>query len=139
MIKACLIEPMGVAHNIIERIDVANKNILVIGCGPVGLFCISNARALGAKSIIAADMFPDKLDLAKQMGASVTINVRNSDLGEEIMKITNQNGIERICEASGHAATLNKSFKWLRKGGKMGIVGLPKDNVVFENPLPGIH
>ena len=45
-------------------------------------------------------MFPDKLDLALQMGADLTINVKNSDLGEEIMKFTNQNGIERICE--GH-------------------------------------
>ena len=50
------------------------------------------------------------------MGATVTINVRNQNLGDEIMKLTNQNGIERICEASGHAATLNASFKWLRKG-----------------------
>ena len=71
------------------------------------------------------------------MGATKTLNVRNVDLGSEIMKITSGNGIERICEASGHAPTLNASFKWLRKGGKMGIVGLPKDTVKFDNPLTG--
>ena len=71
------------------------------------------------------------------MGATKTLNVKNVDLGSEIMKITSGNGIERICEASGHAPTLNASFKWLRKGGKMGIVGLPKDTVKFDNPLTG--
>ena len=42
--QACLIEPMGVAHNIIERIDVKDKNVLVIGCGPVGLFAVACAK-----------------------------------------------------------------------------------------------
>ena len=113
------------------------KLFLVIGCGPVGLFAVACAKALGAKEIIAADLFADKLSLASQMGATKTLNVRNVDLGSEIMKITSGNGIERICEASGHAPTLNASFKWLRKGGKMGIVGLPKDTVKFDNPLTG--
>ena len=44
--QACLIEPMGVAHNIVERIDVKDKDVLVIGCGPVGLFVIACARGL---------------------------------------------------------------------------------------------
>ena len=42
--SACLMEPMGVAHNILERIDVKGKEVLVIGCGPVGLFCCSVAK-----------------------------------------------------------------------------------------------
>jgi len=136
--QACLIEPMGVAHNIIERIDVVGKDVLVIGAGPVGLFCVANAKALGARRVIAADLFDDKLTLAIKMGASDTINVRKVDLGAKVMELTGGNGIERICEASGHAPTLNSSFKWLRKGGKMGIVGLPKDAVKLDNPLPDL-
>ena len=128
---------LGVAHNIIERIDVRGKEVLVIGAGPVGLFCVTVAKAIGAKRVIAADLFPEKLELAKKMGADVTINVREVNLGEKVMELTSGNGIERICEASGHAPTLNASFKWLRKGGKMGIVGLPKDTVKLDNPLPG--
>ena len=55
------------------------------------------------------------------MGADFTINSRETDLGAKVMEITGGNGIQRICEASGHAPTLNKSFKWLRKGGKVGV------------------
>ena len=47
--QACLIEPMGVAHNIIERIDVKGKDCLVIGCGPVGLFAVACAKGISIK------------------------------------------------------------------------------------------
>ena len=62
-------EPLGVAHNIIERIDVANRTVLVIGCGPVGLLAVSVAKALGAKNVTAVDIFDHKLELARKMGA----------------------------------------------------------------------
>ena len=45
--EAVLLEPMGVAHNGIERLEVAGEAVLVIGCGPVGLFAIACAKALG--------------------------------------------------------------------------------------------
>ena len=67
--QACLIEPMGVAHNILERIDIVDQDILVIGCGPVGLLAIACARGMGAKKIYAADVIAEKLELAEKMGA----------------------------------------------------------------------
>ena len=95
-------------------------------------------KALGASRVIAVDVKPECLDLAVQMGADITINPTKVSLGDEIMKLTNQNGVQRIVEASGHAPTLSQCLKWLRKGGKLGIVGIPKGEVKFENPLPGI-
>ena len=60
------------------------------------------------------------------------------DLHETIMKATNGDGIPRICEISGHAPTLSKCLKYMRKGGKLGLVGLPKSAVTFEDPLPDL-
>ena len=111
--------------------------MLVIGCGPVGLLSIACAKALGADRVIAADLFENKLKLAVEMGADETINCKNDSLAESIMKMTSGRGIERICEASGHSKTLGDCFSWLRKGGKIGIVGIPKDPVEIKNPLPG--
>ena len=159
--QACLIEPMGVAHNVLERIDVQGKELLVIGCGPgmsqlikslsfadeffmltfnilVGLLTCSVGKALGASRVIAVDVKSECLDLAVKMGADIAVNPTKVSLGDEIMKMTNQNGVQRIVEASGHAPTLSQCLKWLRKGGKLGIVGIPKGEVKFENPLPGI-
>ena len=94
-------EPLGVAHNIIERLDVKDKNILVIGCGPVGLLAVAVARALGAKHITAVDMFEHKLNIARRLGATDTIDAAKSDLKDEAMRITQGNGFDRVCEASG--------------------------------------
>jgi len=104
----------------------------------VGLLTCSVGKALGASRVIAVDVKSECLDLAVKMGADITVNPAKVPLGDEIMKLTNQNGIQRIVEASGHAQTLSQCLKWLRKGGKLGIVGIPKGEVKFENPLPGI-
>jgi len=136
--QACLIEPMGVAHNILERIDIVDQDILIIGCGPVGLLAIACARGMGAKRIYAADVIPEKLEFAEKMGADQVIDVTKADLHETMMKATNGDGIARICEISGHAPTLAKCLKYLRKGGKLGLVGLPKSAVTFDDPLPDL-
>ena len=68
----------------------------------------------------------------------LVIDVTKADLHETIMKATNGDGIARICEISGHAPTLAKCLKYLRKGGKLGLVGLPKSAVTFEDPLPDL-
>jgi len=136
--QICLMEPLGVAHNIIERMDVKDKNILVIGCGPVGLLAVAVARALGARHITAVDMFEHKLNIARTLGATDSIDAAKSDLQDEVMRITNGNGFDRICEASGHGPTLEKAFQLLKKGGKLGIVGIPKTEITIQNPLPDL-
>jgi threonine dehydrogenase-like Zn-dependent dehydrogenase len=79
-LRACLLEPLGVAHHALEEIDVKGQDLLIIGCGPIGLFAIAVAKELGVTKIIAADIFDDKLAAAKKMGADVVINSKNEDL-----------------------------------------------------------
>ena len=70
---------------------------------------------LGAKNIICADVNDARLDLAKKMGADVCINSKNKDLREEIMKLTDGNGVARLVEASGFSPVVNSCFSLLRK------------------------
>lgn len=137
--EAVLLEPMGVAHNGIERLDVSGKDVLIIGCGAVGLFAIACAKALGAKTVLAADVVSYRLNLATKMGADITINPKEVDnFKGKMMELTNGNGIARICEASGNAAMLNSCFSYLQKGGKVVIIGLPKQPLHVENVLQDI-
>ncbi|XP_068216406.1 L-threonine 3-dehydrogenase-like [Palaemon carinicauda] len=136
--QAVLLEPMGVAHNAVESIDVKGENVLVLGCGPVGLFSIAIAKALGAREVFAVDIDPGRLELAKIMGATDTINGLKEDIGERVMGHTDGNGIGRIVEASGAASLLNRSFSWLRKGGQIGLIGLPKEPLHVENVLTDV-
>ena len=70
---------------------------------------------LGAKNIICADVNDARLDLAKKMGADVCINSKSKDLREEIMKLTDGNGVSRLVEASGFSPVVNSCFSLLRK------------------------
>jgi len=140
-VDAVLLEPMGVAHNAIETLSVKDESVLVIGCGPVGLLAIACAKALGATKVFAADILDERLELARIMGADETFN---SSIGgtefvkQKIMQLTGGDGIGRICEASGCAAMLNGCFSYLRKGGWVTIVGLPKQPLHVENVLQDI-
>lgn len=136
--QAVLLEPMGVAHNAVENIDVAGEDVLVLGCGPVGLFAIAIAKALGAREVYGVDVVPERLKLAEIMGATRTINGIKENVGKTLMQLSDNNGVGRIVEASGAASLLNKSFSWLRKGGQMVMIGLPKAPLHVENVLTDV-
>ncbi|XP_069976558.1 L-threonine 3-dehydrogenase isoform X2 [Penaeus vannamei] len=136
--QAVLLEPMGVAHNAVDSIDVKGEDVLVLGCGPVGLFAVAVAGALGAPAVDGVDVSPARLELAKQMGATRVINSAKEDIMSTLMSLTDNNGVGRIVEASGAATLLNQSFSWLRKGGQMVLIGIPKGPLHVENVLTDV-
>jgi len=136
--EAALLEPMGVAYNGVDQIQVEGKEVLVIGCGAIGLFAVAVAKAKGASNVIAADVVDTRLELARKMGADVTINSKEKNLKEEIMKLTNGNGVARLVEASGFPPVVNSCFSMLRKGAHLVLIGLPKKPIHIEQPLPDV-
>ena len=91
---AALLEPLGVAHNACENLDIIDtgspkhkENVLIIGCGTVGLFAIGICKYIGIKNIIACDITNWKLDLAKKMGANVVVNSEDFDRLTKIIKV----------------------------------------------------
>lgn len=136
--QIALLEPLGVAHNGIERLEVKGQDVLVTGCGPVGILAQCVAKALGAKRVIATDVEDSKLQLAKEMGADITINSKTQDVKEFIMNLTDGVGVDRICECSGVPPVVNSVFSMLRKGGHVCLIGLPKQPLHVENVLQDI-
>ena len=103
------------AHNGVSRIGVENQEVLVIGAGAIGLLATSVAKALGASKIMIADINEERLQLAQKMGADILINCKKVNLHEEVMRLTNGDGVPRLVEASGASALVNSSFKLLQK------------------------
>jgi len=136
--EIALLEPLGVAHNAVERLNVKGQDVLVTGCGPVGLMAQAVAKALGAKRVIGVDVAPEKLEMATKVGADITFNSKDQDLKEFVMNLTDGVGMDRICECSGFSPVVNSSFSLLRKGGYIGLVGLPKQPLHVENVLQDI-
>jgi len=97
--------------------------VAVIGCGGVGLSCINGAAIAGAGRIIAVDMVPSKLDLARKFGATDVVNAKDKDAVGEVREMTG-GGVHYSFEAIGLKATTEQAFKMLRRGGTATVIGM---------------
>lgn len=94
------------------------------GGGAVGLSAVMAARVAGATTIIAVDVVPSRLALAKELGATHTVNSRETDPVEAVRKITG-GGVDFTLESSGRPAVLRQAIDALAIRGTCGIVGAP--------------
>ncbi len=99
------------------------STVAVIGCGGVGLSAINGAAIAGAGRVIAVDMVPSKLDLARKFGATDTVNAKDKDAVGEVIEMT-QGGVHYAFEAIGLKATAEQAFRMLRRGGTATIIGM---------------
>jgi threonine 3-dehydrogenase len=123
-VLAAMQEPFGNAVHTALSTDLVTKTVLVTGCGPIGLFAISIARAVGAARIFATDINPQRLALARIMGASDPLDSRE-DVVATIMRATNDEGVDVLLEMSGHPSAIDQGFGALRPGGYAALLGLP--------------
>ena len=109
----------------LNRAEVrSGDTVAVIGCGGVGLNVIQGARIAGARRIIAVDLSPAKLELAKLFGATDTV-LGGEDAVEAVTSLT-KGGVDSAFEVIGLQATIRQAFLMLRKGGAAVMVGVPK-------------
>lgn len=104
----------------------AGSTVTVIGCGGVGLNVVQGARLVGASQIIAIDVLDDKLEYAREFGATHTINASRSDVAREVRSLT-AGGADFAFEAVGLAQAIEQALECVRPGGKAVIVGLAPD------------
>ncbi len=108
--------------------------VAVVGCGGVGLNVIQGARIAGAERIIAVDMVETKLALAKQFGATDTVNASQSDALGQVMDLTGQRGADVAFEVIGLGATIDQTINMTRRGGQAILVGVPRMDVMVQVP-----
>lgn len=112
------------------------ESVLVIGCGGVGLNVVQGAALVGAGPIIAADIVPQKLEWARQLGATHTVNPKEQDLLEAVRSLTEGRGADYAFEVIGRAETIQQAYAATRKGGTMVVVGLtPMGTTIPLDPL----
>lgn len=132
---ASLQEPLGNAVQCVlpkDHIeDVAGKTTAVLGCGPIGLMAIAILKTLGAAKIFATAGGRNKvrMALAKELGADVVLNARETEIAESIQEATNGNGVDVVLEMSGAPSAARQAFRILTPGGRVSLFGL------FDQPL----
>ncbi len=121
-----VMDPMGNAvHTVLEGDAVSGGTVFVLGCGPIGCFAVGVARAAGAALVVASDLNDRRLDLARQMGAHVTLNPGRDDVVARIRALTGGDGADLVCEMSGHPAGHAQAFAAARMGGRVNLLGTP--------------
>ena len=127
--NGCLMEPAGVAMKAVLNGGVlACDTVIVIGCGPIGLFSIQILQALGVNSIIALDINEEKIRFAKEIGADAFL-VTDSSLKRIKRMTAKRDGADLIIETSGSHMAYEYIFDLIRGRGRIITVGHPGDSI----------
>ncbi|MGW2926320.1 S-(hydroxymethyl)mycothiol dehydrogenase [Streptomyces fungicidicus] len=110
-------------------------SVAVIGCGGVGGAAITGSRLAGAARIIAVDIDDNKLQTARALGATHTVNSRKQDAVEAIRELTGGNGADVVVEAVGRPETYEQAFYARDLAGIVVLVGVPTPDMRVELPL----
>jgi L-galactonate 5-dehydrogenase len=136
--ELCLVEPLTIGFHAVARSRVqASDTVLVIGCGMVGYGAIAGAAQRGA-TVIALDMDDTKLAVARQTGATHTINSHPSALGngaavhERLLELTSGDGPSVTIEAVGTPDTFRMAVEEVAFAGRVAYVGWSKEPVTYE-------
>ncbi len=131
--QAAMVEPVAVALHAVNLTQVSlNDTAVVGGAGMIALFVIQLLKRAGCRQIIAFDLDPDRLALARKLGATHTFKAGEIHLSEEVKKLTNGRGADIGFEVVGVTPVLKTVIESVRKGAQVTLIG----NVAAEVELP---
>lgn len=131
--QASVMEPFSVATHGASMVSMVGDTVMVMGCGPIGLFIIKIARAMGASYIYASDISEYRRKLAMESGAEKVFDPAACDVVAEVKALTENLGCGTVFDTSGSVEAINQGFKILRKCGSMVMIGLPSKTLSFED------
>ncbi len=111
--------------------------VAIFAQGPIGLCATAGAKLRGASTIIAVDGVNQRLQIARQMGADITLNFNEVDVVEEILKLTGGRGVDSAIEALGLQSTFTNALRVLKPGGTLSSLGVYSTDLVI--PLNTFH
>jgi len=123
-----IMEPLGNAVHTAFAGELSACRIAVTGCGPIGLFAVGVAKAAGAAQVIASDVSPYRLELARKMNADAVIDPSKQDFVERVRELTGGRMLDGVLEMSGNAGAIRDALRALRSGGRLsqlGLIGAP--------------
>ncbi len=130
--ECALVEPMSVGFHAVSRAQVTDSDVvLVIGCGMVGMGAVVRSALRGA-TVIAADIDDEKLQLAREMGASYTLNTKTDDVNSRLLEMTSGFGPDVVIEAVGSTPTYQMAVNVVAFTGRVVCIGYAKSEVSFQ-------
>ena len=129
---AAIFDPLGNAVHTALSFDLLGEDVLVTGAGPIGIMAVAVARHAVARHIVITDRNPYRLDLAKQLGATVALDVRSGDLRHVMDALGMKEGFDVGLEMSGSPSALRQMLESICHGGKIAMLGIPSEPIAID-------
>ncbi|MBQ1534273.1 MAG: L-threonine 3-dehydrogenase [Erysipelotrichaceae bacterium] len=142
-----IFDPFGNATHTALTYDVLGEDVLIAGAGPIGCMAAAIVRFRGARHVVVTDFNQYRLDLARKLGATRTVNLSEEKLEDVIHELGMSEGFDVGLEMSGSPKALNQMIHSMKNGGNIALLGLLPDNteadlesVIFKGlNLKGIY
>jgi len=129
---AAIFDPFGNAVHTALSFPVLGEDVLVTGCGPIGLMAVAVAKHAGARFVVATDMNPYRLALAQRLGATVALDVSKGTLGEVQQRLGMKEGFDVGLEMSGNGQAFRDMLANMSHGAKIAMLGIPGKDMSID-------
>jgi threonine 3-dehydrogenase len=130
---AAIFDPFGNAVHTALSFPVLGEDVLITGAGPIGIMAGAVAQHAGARFVVVTDVNDYRLDLARQMGATVALNIKNGRTLKEVQRqLGMREGFDVGLEMSGSAVALRDMVDNMCHGGKIAMLGIPAEPLPFD-------
>ncbi|MDX1706136.1 L-threonine 3-dehydrogenase [Pseudidiomarina sp.] len=129
---AAIFDPFGNAVHTALAFDLVGEDVLITGAGPIGIMAAAVARHVGARHVVITDVNEYRLDLAKTMGATRTVDVSKENLKDVMTELGMKEGFDVGLEMSGVPSALRQMLDTMNHGGKIAMLGIPPQDVAID-------
>jgi threonine 3-dehydrogenase len=127
-----IFDPFGNAVHTALSFPLVGEDVLITGAGPIGLMAIAVARHAGARKIAITDISRPRLDLARQLGADLAIDVSSTRVRDAQRELGMREGFDIGMEMSGHPTALPEMIDNMNHGGRIAMLGLPSQDITID-------
>ena len=128
-ILACF-DPFGNAVHTTLSYDLVGEDVLITGAGPIGCMAVAVAKHAGARYVVITDVNPYRLELAKNMGPTMTLDVRSQSIEEAAKKLKMKEGFDVGLEMSGNPQAFKDMLANMCHGGKIALLGIMPETAI---------
>lgn len=130
---ASIFDPLGNAVHTALSFDLVGEDVLITGAGPIGAMATAIARKVGARHIVTTDVNDYRLDLAREMGATRTVNVSRESLRSVMEDLQMKEGFDVGLEMSGNRSGFESMLETMNHGGRIALLGIFPEKIVPIN------
>jgi threonine 3-dehydrogenase len=129
-----IFDPFGNAVHTALHFPVLGEDVLVTGAGPIGVMAVAVAKHAGARYVVATDVNPYRLDLARRMGATLAVDVRSRSIASVQEELGMKEGFDVGLEMSGNPQAFREMLTNMCHGGKIAMLGIPNKDMTIDWP-----